>query len=372
MMGSGKVRSIERKPMTLLLIGPLLPPIGGDTQLFSRLAEDLRSNHGLVIRVASTSRGNKNNDLFANIGTALRVIAALLRDSNRSDLISYHASPRGISRFGPIVYVLASLFNKPLVIRVFGGSFEDFYRSRGKLGKWILERTVLSADLCLLETQLLVRFFKDISPENVEWFSNYTWLPPEDKIPNTEPRRQTCERLVFLGHMWKSKGIETILRSVPYLPSGVKIDLFGPLDEYMAEDINCRGSQCVRYRGILTQREVMTRLWDYDALVLPTSHAGEGYPGVILEAFSHGLPVITTRWMSIPEIVDESCGILIETESVEEFVAAVTRLHSDPMLFARLGEGARNKSQQFDSTWWTEQFIRFCDRAISKRKVSAA
>jgi glycosyltransferase involved in cell wall biosynthesis len=172
--------------------------------------------------------------------------------------------------------------------------------------------------------------------------------------------------------MWKSKGIETILRSVPYLPSGVKIDLFGPLDEYMAEDINCRGSQCVRYRGILTQREVMTRLWDYDALVLPTSHAGEGYPGVILEAFSHGLPVITTRWMSIPEIVDESCGILIETESVEEFVAAVTRLHSDPMLFARLGEGARNKSQQFDSTWWTEQFIRFCDRAISKRKVSAA
>ena len=43
------------------------------------------------------------------------------------------------------------------------------------------------------------------------------------------------------------------------------------------------------------------RLWEYDCLVLPTFHPGEGYPGVIAEAFVHEIPVITTIGWRYPK-----------------------------------------------------------------------
>ena len=55
-------------------------------------------------------------------------------------------------------------------------------------------------------------------------------------------------------------------------------------------------------------------------------------PGVIAEAFAPGLPVITTRWLAIPRIVDETCGILIEPENTAAFVAALTALPRQPSL----------------------------------------
>ena len=58
--------------------------------------------------------------------------------------------------------------------------------------------------------------------------------------------------------------------------------------------------------------------------MLPTFYEGEGYPGAIIEAFSLGLPVISTHWKAIPEIVkDQQTGILIEPNTVEAFVKAI-------------------------------------------------
>src|SRR5262249_8567993 len=151
--------------------------------------------------------------------------------------------------------------------------------------------------------------------------------------------------------------VETILACAGQLPEQVSIDIFGPLYGYTAEQINDRGCGQIRYGGILTQEQIVELLWRYDALVLPTFHEGEGYPGVIVEAFSHEMPVITTRWMSIPEIVDGTCGILIEPRNSQQLVEAIRRLHADPTFYAALCDGAQGKAQQFSDIYWTQQFI---------------
>jgi len=62
----------------------------------------------------------------------------------------------------------------------------------------------------------------------------------------------------------------------------------------------------------------------YDVLILPTFYQGEGYPGVIIEAYSLGLPVITTNWKAIPEIVENrKTGLLIEPRSTAALVDAM-------------------------------------------------
>jgi glycosyltransferase involved in cell wall biosynthesis len=88
--------------------------------------------------------------------------------------------------------------------------------------------------------------------------------------------------------------------------------------------------------------------------------SGEGYPGAILEAFAAGIPVITTRWLSIPEIVDHSCGILIPPRNPAALADAVIRLTTDPLLYQRLCAGAVGKRGQFSSSYWTRAFVDYC------------
>ncbi len=345
--------------MRILLIGPLPPSIGGDKRMFDFLTTDLKKSSGFIVHIVNTDRGYSSNNPIVNIFKALRIIIHIMFFASSYDIISFHAGNRGMYRFGPVIYLLTHLYKKPLIIRLFGGSFDEYYLKRGKIGKWILQRTVLSADVCLFQTKSLITFFERISAGRIEWFSNYTRSVTQDK--ETVFQQVQCNRFIFLGRVRKIKGIEIILQAAPDLPSKISIDIFGPLVDYSAEEINRRGCGRVRYKGLLTHEEALRKIAEYDALVLPTIHYGEGYPGVIVEAYSHAKPVITTRWRSIPEIVNDDCGILIEPENVKQFLEAVLRLHSDMKLYARLKNGARQQSKQFSDEYWTNRFIQLCE-----------
>ena len=186
------------------------------------------------------------------------------------------------------------------------------------------------------------------------------------ELPQDEPGlRRPCGRFVFLGLVKEEKGIEVILTSVSECAKGVSVDLFGPLEgAYTADDINRRGCGIVRYRGVLTPAQVYTELFGYDALVLPTFYEGEGYPGVIIEAYSHGIPVISTRWRSIPEIVAGDTGILISTHSPGELAAAMNKMHGDPELYYRMKAAVRRKRLEFSDEFWTAQFLKWCNEII--------
>ena len=142
------------------------------------------------------------------------------------------------------------------------------------------------------------------------------------------------------------------------------IDVYGPEDDYAGAEIDARGGGRVRYGGLLTHEEVDARLWHYDCLVLPTSHPSEGYPAVIAEAFAHGIPVIATRWLAIPEIVDESCGILVEPDDTAAFVAAIAALHDDPAGWRRLRSGARARARRLAHATWARVFEDTCRRVL--------
>jgi glycosyltransferase involved in cell wall biosynthesis len=349
----------------VLLIGPLPPPMGGDTRHFATLVEDLGAHRGFSVKLLNTSRGTEHSRLLPNLAAALRTLLTLIANLRKVDVVSFHASDRGMFLLGPAIVLLSRLTRTPTVLRVFGGSFGDFYATRGAFGRALIRGGILSANVVLLQTRRAIEQLRPHASGRLEWFSTYVKLPDRDVFEQrrrAQDARGGCSRFVFLGHLWRTKGLETMLEAAARLPEGCSIDIYGPLDEYTPEAIEERGQGRVRYRGFLTHAQVEATLWKYDCLVLPTFHPGEGYPGVIAEAFVHGLPVITTRWLAIPEIVDEQCGILIEPGDTAAFIAAIAALNANRGYWRRLCAGARERAARFDHCTWSAKFEQICQQ----------
>jgi glycosyltransferase involved in cell wall biosynthesis len=69
----------------------------------------------------------------------------------------------------------------------------------------------------------------------------------------------------------------------------------------------------------------------------------EGIPVALVEAMAAGLPCVSTRVGSIPELVDEESGILVEQHDPHGLADALTRL-ADAELRTRLGTAARKRA----------------------------
>jgi glycosyltransferase involved in cell wall biosynthesis len=342
------------------MIGGVPPPIGGTTILFQDLVDRLSAKEALAVTVIDTSRPSDGLMFAALIG--MKCIASAIWNIPRATVVSFHSSMQGAVFFGPIVHILCRFFGKKWIFRGFGGHFESWFRALSLPAQWIVRSTVLRADTILFERMSSVEYFQSVTGSPLYWYPNSR--KREQSIEPACIDRPSCRRFVYVGHVKPSKGIrELINASKILLKSELIVDVYGPLQEGVLESW-FEGSP-VRYCGILPRDQVMRTLVQYDALILPTYWEGEGHPGVILEAYCAGIPVITTRWGGIPEIVDSETGILVKPQDVEALATAMRSLIDSDELLIRFRNGARSKAAEFDADRWTQHFIDLCHRLVA-------
>jgi glycosyltransferase involved in cell wall biosynthesis len=78
-----------------------------------------------------------------------------------------------------------------------------------------------------------------------------------------------------------------------------------------------------------------------DVFVLPSF--AEGTSKSVIEAMSHGLPIITTNVGGLPDLLTPAAGILIPPGDSAALADAMHCLASDPVLRRRMGEAARDR-----------------------------
>jgi glycosyltransferase involved in cell wall biosynthesis len=107
----------------------------------------------------------------------------------------------------------------------------------------------------------------------------------------------------------------------------------------------------VRFLGRQPQEALASYYRNALALVVPTV-GFETFGIILIEAFSHGTPVIARRRGPYPEIVEQAgAGLLFE--SAEELRAALRAFTESPELRARLGERGRAAVQEH----WSEAAV---------------
>jgi glycosyltransferase involved in cell wall biosynthesis len=101
----------------------------------------------------------------------------------------------------------------------------------------------------------------------------------------------------------------------------------------------------VTLAGVRSSAEIREHIQSARAFVLPSF--AEGLPVVIMEALALGRPVVTTAITGIPELVDESCGWLIQPGSIEELVIALSDvLNASEDELNRRGRVGRERTKQ--------------------------
>lgn len=136
-----------------------------------------------------------------------------------------------------------------------------------------------------------------------------------------------AKRFVFLSRIIAEKGVEELVNVVKNInqkyPTSFILDLWGRLDKEYEDKLKSiiDGVANVEYKGLLdlTKKEGYDILSSYDIMVFPTYYPGEGFPGVIIDAYIAGLPVIASDWHENPNVVQNNIdGIIFPTHDIQE------------------------------------------------------
>jgi glycosyltransferase involved in cell wall biosynthesis len=305
----------------ITLIGPLFDKkklsVGGIVVLFEDLISFCIQNN-INHEIIDTNKINYQNIFVAYF----KIIKKIILFSRKTNHISLHGTAKDYLFIAPIVVFLGNLFNTPVSLRKFAGSFNEIYIKSNFFSKKIYNYVFKGCHYSFFETKFLVEKFKIIN-NNTYWWPNSR--PPSD-LRNTNI---FSRKFVYISQVKKTKGIFDLMEASSSFNSDYTFDVYGPImsDEFESQVINYPN---ITYKGLLQPKDVLKTMSNYDVLVLPTFHAGEGYPGVILEAFSIGMPVISTKWKAIPEIVkDKYNGILVSIKKEKELVNAINFFDED-------------------------------------------
>ncbi|GAA2079967.1 glycosyltransferase family 4 protein [Aeromicrobium tamlense] len=163
-------------------------------------------------------------------------------------------------------------------------------------------------------------------------------------------------RLLFVGRVIRTKGVRDAVRALALLPRGTAtFDVVGDgydraACEALAAELGV--ADLVRFHGRVPHEQVDSFYEQADVFVFPSYREAGGI--VVIEALSHGLPVVACDRGGPSSTVTDACGIRVPVTDPEQLARdladALARLCADPVLRARLAEGARRQSAEV-SLW---------------------
>jgi len=324
--------------------------IGGATISFGYLIDYLdRSNK--LFQVINTQYFSKG---FKRVFNPFFVLGSVLFYAPSADVVFLNSSRGGTKYLVPILMLIANLFSLKFVFRPFGGDIKDYTAQYSIFWKWLFRKTTLKSDILFLQTKELMQYYANQNANTIQ-FPTSREMPTNDLIRAHRPYEK---RFIYLGFINESKGIDQILESISSLDETYTIHIYGPIKEHKYHQLFAKHPGV--YQGVLPKEKVLKCLREYDVLLLPTCYEGEGYPGAIIEAYSVGLPVITTNWKAIPEIVKrEETGLLIEPLSTTQLIAAIK--YFDTCDYEKYSKNVR---RYFEQNFSSDQVIGQAFKAI--------
>lgn len=212
----------------------------------------------------------------------------------------------GLRVIAPLLMLENKLFHRKLHYVVIGGWLSGFLRN-----KPILTRVLKNFNCIYVETNSMMRALLSQGFTNVQIMPNCKEL---NILAETDIAHPTSEpyRLCTFSRVMKEKGIEDAINAVRIVNEQFNrvvytLDIYGQVDSSQTdwfEGLKSSFPDYVRYSGFVAYDNSVEILRNYFALLFPTRFYTEGIPGTIIDAYAAGVPVISSKWESFADIID--------------------------------------------------------------------
>ena len=256
----------------------------------------------------------------------------VLKKSNNVLMFPAH---NGLRVYAPLLSFYKRFFkNRKLHYVVIGGWLPRFLEERKRLAK-----TLKKFDGIYVETHTMKNALEAKGFRNIFVMPNCKELnildPDELTLNHSEPYK-----LCTFSRVMKEKGIEDAVNAVKAVNEKLgravyRLDIYGQIDPNQTEwfeEVKKNFPDYVIYRGLVAFDKSVEVLKDYYVLLFPTRFFTEGIPGTVIDAYAAGVPVVSARWESFADIIDDGItgigytfGKTDELASILENVSSFTQ-----------------------------------------------
>lgn len=266
----------------------------------------------------------------------------------KAKYVIYLPAQNSLKQFFNPLYFLSQLFRFKIYYFVIGGWLPQFISTNKNIKKKLRKISRI-----YVETKTLEKLLKNENFINIDWFPNFRF---RERVTFNKIESEKL-RIVFLSRVTKKKGIDLIFWFLKSIAESkfiekVQIDFYGPVDEHDKDYFygQLKSNKSVNYRGIVEPGSVQKLLAGYDLLVLPTRYEGEGCPGIIIDAYFAGLPVLSTNWKYNSEfVINGETGYLFDPADKTKFRDILLSLIVNKSCLKEMRYNAMAFSKKFDS-----------------------
>ena len=274
-------------------------------------------------------------------------IKALL---NASNVIIFPAQ-NGVRVFVPLLFILSFFIKKRrLHYCVIGGWLPSLIKNKRFLAKALKRFYKI-----YVETNTMRLKMADMHFNNVVVMPNFKNILIVDNdnlsLTHTEPYK-----LCTFSRVMKEKGIGDAVEIVKRINSKQNrivytLDIYGKIDPNQKEwfeNLQSTFPNYISYKGCIDFDKSVNTIKNYFALLFPTHYFTEGIPGTIIDAYAAGVPVVSAKWQSYVDIIDDGkTGYCYEFDNVKEFEQILIAIANTPALITSLKPNCIKQAESY-------------------------
>lgn len=274
-------------------------------------------------------------------------LAGMLKKSENVIILPAH---NGIRVIAPLLAFENKFFHRKLHYVVIGGWLPEFLKKRS-----ILAKILKKIDYIYVETNTMKCALVSQGFSNIQVMPNCKELKILDESEFVYPANEPYKLCTF-SRVIREKGIEDAINAVRFVNEQYgrivyTLDIYGQVDSSQIdwfEKLKASFPDYVQYGGIIPFDKSVEVLQNYFALLFPTRFYTEGIPGTIIDAYAAGVPVISSKWESFADMVDDQVtGIGYEFSDVENLKSLLHNIAESPNIINNMKTACIEKAEKF-------------------------
>lgn len=315
-------------------------PRGGQEIKTAILAEEFEKQYGKVYKIDTVGTIN-------HVFLPLRLLFALLTCKN----IIILPAQNGLIVESLLLRYCNTIFQKRLHYVVIGGWLQDYLPNHKYTANALKHFYGI-----YVETSTMKKALEKNGYNNIYLFHNfksYNIVAPYTLNENDiHPPLRVCT----FSRVSEMKGIGDAIRVIKEINKTkerpvILLDIYGPMedcDKVWLENEKEHFTPEINYCGIVPFDKTTEVLSKYFALLFPTKYFTEGIPGTIMDAYAAGLPVISARWKSFEDVVEEGItGFGYDFDSIEALMDKLLMIIDNPSSILKLKNNCIRKAGEY-------------------------